>query len=126
VTELEKLKSAASIVEEMTQGKQTFHGGIGGAYISADDSANFKLLMDTDNGDSPDHCRITFRAYPKTTDAGLDCGRLRDFLTEANQLYALLLTVEMQEYLPTYEEYSQFTAYVQRTCQQGPMLEQTF
>ena len=126
MTELEKLENAASLIEEMPQGRQTFRSSIGGAYISADDTANFKLFMDVDPGDSPDRCRITFRINPKTTGSGLDCARLRDLLTEANQLYALLLALEMQDFQPSLTEFQQFSAGIEQKHQTGPMMGQTF
>jgi hypothetical protein len=126
VTELENLRQAASLIEEMTQGRQTFRSGIGGAYITANTSANFKLFMDVNPGDSPDCCRVTFHANPKTTGAGMDCARLSDFLTEANQLYALLLALEMQDFQPSFTEFQQFSAEIERKQQIGPMMGQTF
>lgn len=125
-TELEKLKSAATLIDTMTQGRQTFKSGIGGAYISAAETTCFKLMMDVATDGRPEHCHVTFSAQPKTTGIGMDCDALRDMLTEANQLYALLLALEMQDYQPSITEFLQFSEAIEKEQQNGPIMGQTF
>lgn len=89
ITELERLKNAAALIETMTQGRQTMKSCIGGAYISASDDTNFEILMDISTDDSPDDYRITFSSRSRMMGTEMDCNRLQELITEINQVYAL-------------------------------------
>lgn len=125
-TELEKLKNAAALIETMTQGRQTMKSCIGGAYISASDDSNFEILMDISTDDSPDDYRITFSSCAKMPDTEMDSNRLRELMTETNQIYALLLALEMQEFRPSIPEFQEFCEELKQQEQTGPVMGQTF
>lgn len=82
--------------------------------------------MDVITGDNPEHCHVIFRAHPKTTGEGMDGNRLRELLTEANQLYVLLLALEIQDYQPSIKEFQQFSEDIEQKQQNGPKMSQTF
>lgn len=126
MSELEKLKNAASLVEEMTQGRQTFHSGIGGAYIVTAEDADLGMQMRVNAGDGPEHYRVTFSAYSRRMGAEMDSGGLRALMTEAGQMYALLMALEMQDLHPSAEELHQFSADIEQKQQTGLTMGQTF
>ncbi len=126
MTELEKLKNAAALIETMTQGRQTIKSCTGGAYISASDDSNFEILMDISTDDSPDDYRITFSSCAKMTGTEMDSHRLREVMAEMNQIYALLLSLEMQEFRPSIPEFKEFCEEIKQQEQTGPVMGQTF
>mgnify|MGYP000941339536 CR=1 FL=1 len=125
-TELEKLKSAAALIETMTQGRQTMKSCIGGAYISASDDTNFEILMDISTDDSPDDYRITFSSRSRMMGTEMDSNRLRELMAEMNQVYALLLALEMQEFQPSIPEFQEFCEELKQQEQTGPVMGQAF
>ncbi len=126
ITELERLKNAAALIETMTQGRQTMKSCIGGAYISASDDTNFEILMDISTDDSPDDYRITFSSRSRMMGTEMDCNRLQELITEINQVYALLLALEMQEFRPSIPEFQEFCEELKQQEQTGPVMGQAF
>ena len=126
VTELEKLEKAAALIEEMTGGRQTFQAGIGGAYIVAAEDADLGMQMRVKSSDVPEHFRITFSAYSRKMGDGMDSGRLRSLMTEAGQMYALLMALEMQDFHPSTGELHQFAEGIEQKQETGPVMGQTF
>ena len=127
MNELENLRRAASLIEEMTQGRQTFRSGIGGAYIATAEDADLGMQMRVNTGDAPEHYHVTFSAYSRRMGAEMDSGGLRTLMTEAGQMYALLMALEMQDYHPSAEELHRFADDIEQKEQQtDPMMGQTF
>lgn len=126
MAELEKLKNAATLIETMTQGRQVMKSDIGGAYISSSDDTNIEVLMDISTDDSPDDYRITFSARSKMLDIEMDSNHLRNLMAEVNQIYALLLSLEMQEFCPSIPEFKEFCEELQQQGSSGPAMKQAF
>jgi hypothetical protein len=110
----------------MTQGQQTFRSGIGGACIVTAEDADLGMQMRVNASDAPEHYRVTFSAYSRRMGTEMDSGGLRALMTEAGQMYALLMALEMQDFHPSAEELHQFSADIERKQQTGPMMGQTF
>ncbi|MDD3229967.1 MAG: DUF4240 domain-containing protein [Oscillospiraceae bacterium] len=126
MTELEKLEKAAALIEEMTGGRQTFRAGIGGAYIVAAEDADLGMQMRVKSSDVPDHFRIAFTAYSRKMGGEMASGGLRSLMTEAGQMYALLMALEMQDFHPSSGELHQFAEGIEQKQETGPVMGQTF
>lgn len=107
--ELEKLKKAALLIEEMSMGRlKVCPSVVGHVYIRPEDDAYIGLEMRIASDLSLERYAVTFTAHPRRIGGKLDAGGLRKLMTEVNQSYALLTALEMQEFRPTPIELEMF------------------
>lgn len=125
--EIEKLQNAASLMEEMTGGRQTLVTGAGGGYIRTSDNAYFGLQMRVRPSFEQGRYEITFDAYSRRMGADMDSAALMGLMEEAGQLHALMTVLDMQSFQPNAQEYQAFLAGIEPQEQEtAPMMEQTF
>lgn len=106
--EVEKLRNAATLIKDMTHGQQNLHTGVGGCYIQTGDNVHFGLQMRVRPHIEQGCYKITFDAYSRTMGAAMSSGEVMRLIEEAGQIHALLTALEMQEFVPSEQEYRQF------------------
>lgn len=132
-SELEKLKKAALLIEEMSMGRLKVCPSVAGhVYIRPEHDAYIGLEMRI----TPDHplerYAVTFTACPRRMGVELDASGLRALAEEVNESYALLSALEMREYRPSQEDMAAFREFLDTRQEQaaaeqsGPVMGQTF
>lgn len=109
VSELEKLRKAAKLIEEMSQGRlQVCPSVVGQVYVRPQNEAYLGLAMRIDSIPGQPHYRVTFSAQLRRMGADMASESLRALLTEVGQTYALLTALESRDYAPTTEDLTAF------------------
>jgi len=131
MTELEKLKNAALLIEEMT-GCRFKHSSSGAfLYPDADEYLAINMRREADYGAKL--YRVRFDANLQTMGRPMDAVGLMRLQQEVGVAHALLSALEIQEYALTPEEMQDFDDYVrklevQREEQEpsdGPVMDQS-
>lgn len=109
VSELDKLREAAKLIEEMSQGRlQVCPSVVGQVYIRPENEAYLGLAMRIDSIPGQPHYRVTFSAQLRRMGADMASEGLRTLLSEVGQTYALLTALESRNYTPTTEDLTAF------------------
>jgi hypothetical protein len=119
LSELEELKKAANLIEEMSFDRQHFKsGGNGFPFICSTDAAYIGIEMRADANQQTQRYDITFGAYARRTGDLMDSNGLRTLSQEVGQAYALLLALEMQKFNPTEYEMREFAEIIRQRDEQ--------
>ena len=100
VSELDKLREAAKLIEEMSQGRlQVCPSVVGQVYIRPENEAYLGLDMRINSIPGQLRYRVTFSSQMR---------RMGAELSEVGQTYALLTALESRSYTPTTEDLTAF------------------
>ena len=105
VSELDKLREAAKLIEEMSQGRlQVCPSVVGQVYIRPENEAYLGLDMRINSIPGQLRYRVTFSSQMRRMGADMTSEGLRTLLSEVGQTYALLTALESRSYTPTTED----------------------
>jgi len=132
MSDLNKLKEAAHLIEDMTGCR--FKSSMGGAFIYPDRDEYLAVNMRKEGDYNANLYRIHFDVHLQTMGKPMDSAALEQLQCEVGQAHALLSALEMREYALTPEEMQEFNGYVrnmellreEQEQTQGPVMGQTF
>lgn len=121
LSELDKLKNAATMINALTHGRLEVRPSmLGGVYIHPEDSAYIGIELDARPQMALERYEITFRAQVRRMGVNMDLTGLRALMREAREAYALLSALELREYHPSPEDMKEFRDYLDRQQSLGP------
>lgn len=132
MTEVEKLKNAAELIEAVTGGRLRMCAGIGPSpYIRPADDAYLGLELRLAADHPAQRYRITFEATPRRMGASMDTAGIRELMEEIQQVYSVLMALELQDFRPTEADLRQFADGLKEQAQEpvresGPTMNPTF
>lgn len=105
LSELDKLKTAALLIEEMTHGRLQFRPGVlDHIYIHPTDDTcigmEVRMRPDLDSK----RYAVTFDANIRRMGGSLDSASLRNLLGEVNEVYVLIMALEMRKFRPSQQD----------------------
>ena len=126
MTELEKLKTVAELIRDISHGKLEIRPSIGNnVFIYASEDAYIGMDMVMKSNYSKKCVDITFQSFVRrmgTPMSGNDLGKLQE---EVQQAHALLLALEIPQFHPTMEDLTTFHDYLQEQQMRQGAGEQT-
>ena len=128
VSELDKLREAAKLIEEMSQGRlQVCPSVVGQVYIRPENEAYLGLDMRINSIPGQLRYRVTFSSQMRRMGADMTSEGLRALLSEIGQTYALLTALESRSYTPTTEDLRAFREELlaEQEAKSFPTLSQT-
>lgn len=128
VSELDKLREAAKLIEEMSQGRlQVCPSVVGQVYIRPENEAYLGLDMRINSIPGQLRYRVTFSSQMRRMGADMTSEGLRTLLSEVGQTYALLTALESRNYTPTTEDLTAFREELlaEQEAKSFPTLSQT-
>lgn len=128
VSELDKLREAAKLIEEMSQGRlQVCPSVVGQVYIRPENEAYLGLDMRINSIPGQLRYRVTFSSQMRRMGADMTSEGLRALLSEVGQTYALLTALESRSYTPTTEDLTAFRKELlaEQEAKSFPTLSQT-
>lgn len=128
VSELDKLREAAKLIEEMSQGRlQVCPSVVGQVYIRTENEAYLGLDMRINSIPGQLRYRVTFSSQMRRMGADMTSEGLRALLSEVGQTYALLTALESRSYTPTTEDLAAFREELlaEQEAKSFPTLSQT-
>lgn len=128
VSELDKLREAAKLIEEMSQGRlQVCPSVVGQVYIRPENEAYLGLDMRINIIPGQLRYRVTFSSQMRRMGADMTSEGLRALLSEVGQTYALLTALESRSYTPTTEDLTAFREELlaEQEAKSFPTLSQT-
>lgn len=128
VSELDKLREAAKLIEEMSQGRlQVCPSVVGQVYIRPENEAYLGLDMRINSIPGQLRYRVTFSSQMRRMGADMTSEGLRTLLSEVGQTYALLTALESRSYTPTTEDLTAFQEELlaEQEAKSFPTLSQT-
>jgi len=128
VSELDKLREAAKLIEEMSQGRlQVCPSVVGQVYIRPENEAYLGLDMRINSIPGQLRYRVTFSSQMRRMGADMTSEGLRALLSEVGQTYALLTALESRSYTPTTEDLTAFRVELlaEQEARSFPILSQT-
>ena len=128
VSELDKLREAAKLIEEMSQGRlQVCPSVVGQVYIRPENEAYLGLDMRINSIPGQLRYRVTFSSQMRRMGADMTSEGLRTLLSEVGQTYALLTALESRSYTPTTEDLTVFREELlaEQEAKSFPTLNQT-
>lgn len=128
VSELDKLREAAKLIEEMSQGRlQVCPSVVGQVYIRPENEAYLGLDMRINSIPGQLRYRVTFSSQMRRMGADMTSEGLRTLLSEVGQTYALLTALESRSYTPTTEDLTAFREKLlaEQEAKSFPTLSQT-
>lgn len=128
VSELDKLREAAKLIEEMSQGRlQVCPSVVGQVYIRPENEAYLGLDMRINSIPGQLRYRVTFSSQMRRMGADMTSEGLRTLLSEVGQTYALLTALESRSYTPTTEDLTAFRKELlaEQEAKSFPTLSQT-
>lgn len=128
VSELDKLREAAKLIEEMSQGRlQVCPSVVGQVYIRPENEAYLGLDMRINSIPGQLRYRVTFSSQMRRMGADMTSEGLRALLSEVGQTYALLTALESRSYTLTTEDLTAFREELlaEQEARSFPILSQT-
>ncbi len=127
MTELEKLKTVADLIRDISHGKLEVRPSIGNnVFIHASDDAYIGMEM-VMKSNYPKKCvDITFQGFVKRMGTPMSGNDMEQLLEEVQQAHPLVLALEIPKFQPTVEDLSAFHDYLQeQQLQSQESAEQT-
>lgn len=127
MTELEKLKTVADLIRDISRGKLEIRPSIGNnVFIHASDDAYIGMEMVIKNNYPKKCVDITFRGFVRRMGTPMSGNDMEQLLEEVQQAHALVLALEIPNFQPTVEDLSAFHDYLQeQQLQSQESAEQT-
>lgn len=114
MTELEKLKTVADLIRDISHGKLEVRPSIGkNVFIHASDDAYIGMEMVMKNNYPKKCVDITFRGFVRRMGTPMSGKDMEQLLEEVQQAHALVLALEIPKFNPTMEDLSAFHDYLQ-------------
>ena len=125
MTELEKLKTVADLIRDISHGKLELRPSIGNnVFIHASDDAYIGMEM-VMKKNYPKKCvDITFRGFVRRMGTPMSGKDMEQLLEEVQQAHALVLALEIPQFHPTLEDLSAFHDYLQEQQMQSQKAEE--
>ena len=123
MSEVEKLKNAVSLIEDMTGNR--FKYGMNGPFIYPAENDYIAINMHSEADYGANVYRVSFNASLQTHENILFSDTIIKLMQEAGQAYALLSALEMKTYTPTPEDLKEFNDYIQELDEQRSAQEPT-
>jgi hypothetical protein len=113
MTEFEKLKNAAELIETMTDGGVRFReSGLGIPYLSADEKTAFGVTMELTPDFETEQYGVKFTAYLREMYRDMGAADVSRLESEAWKTHTLLTALESRTYSPSQAEFSRFRDWV--------------
>lgn len=127
MTELEKLKTVADLIRDISHGKLEIRPSIGNnVFIHASDDAYIGVEMVMKSNYSKKCVDITFQGFVRRMGTPMSGNDMEQLLEEVQQAHALVLALEIPNFQPTVEDLSAFHDYLQeQQLQSQESAEQT-
>ena len=127
MTELEKLKTVADLIRDISRGKLEIRPSIGNnVFIHASDNAYIGMEMVMKSNYSKKCVDITFQGFVRRMGSPMTGNDMEQLLEEVQQAHALVLALEIPKFQPTVEDLSAFHDYLQeQQLQSQESAEQT-
>ena len=127
MTELEKLKTVADLIRDISRGKLEIRPSIGkNVFIHASDDAYIGMEMVMKSNYSKKCVDITFQSFVRRMGTPMTGNDMEQLLEEVQQAHALVLALEIPKFQPTVEDLSAFHDYLQeQQLQSQESAEQT-
>lgn len=127
MTELEKLKTVADLIRDISHGKLEIRPSIGNnVFIHASDDAYIGMEMVMKNNYPKKCVDITFQGFVRRMGTPMSGNDMEQLLEEVQQAHALVLALEIPKFQPTVEDLSAFHDYLQeQQLQSQESAEQT-
>lgn len=120
MTELEKLKTVADLIQEISHGKLEIRPSIGNnVFIHASDDAYIGMEMVMKNNYPKKYVDITFRGFVRRMGTPMSGKDMEQLQMEVQQVHALILALEIPQFHPTMEDLSAFHDYLQEQQMQS-------
>ena len=124
MTELEKLKNAVHLIEDVSMGRlEVCAGQVKCFYIRSDPDSYMGVNAYIQARPSRGCYDITFSAGMVRTAGHLDARGIHSLMIEAQQTHALLTALELLTYRPTHEDLEKFQAFLLERQEQGHMMQ---
>ena len=125
MTELEKLKTVADLIRDISHGKLELRPSIGNnVFIHASDDAYIGMEMVMKNNYPKKCVDITFRGFVRRMGTPMSGKDMEQLLEEVQQAHALVLALEIPQFHPTLEDLSAFHDYLQEQQMQSQKAEE--
>lgn len=109
MTELEKLKTVADLIRDISHGKLEIRPSIGNnVFIHASDDAYIGMEMVMKSNYSKKYVDITFRGFVRRMGTPMSGNDMEQLQTEVQQVHALLLALEIPQFHPKLKDLSAF------------------
>lgn len=114
MTELEKLKTVADLIRDISRGKLEIRPSIGNnVFIHASDDAYIGMEMVMKSDYSKKRVDITFQGFVRRMGSPMTGNDMEQLQTEVQQVHTLLLALEIPQFHPTLEDLSAFRDFLQ-------------
>ena len=114
MTELEKLKTVADLIRDISRGKLEIRPSIGNnVFIHASDDAYIGMEMVMKSNYLKKCVDITFQGFVRRMGTPMSGNDMEQLLEEVQQAHALVLALEIPKFQPTVEDLSAFHDYLQ-------------
>ena len=125
MTELEKLKTVADLIRDISHGKLEIRPSKGNnVFIHASDDAYIGMEMVMKNNYPKKYVDITFQGFVRRIGTPMSGKEMEQLLEEVQQAHALVLALEIPQFHPTLEELSAFYNYLQEQQMQSQETEE--
>lgn len=115
MTELEKLKTAAELIRDMSQSKlELCPSDVGCGYIRASDDAYIAMNMVMRSNMVQGNVDVTFNAYVRRMGSEMNAKDLNALQQEVQQAYTLVQALEVMRFQPTLDDLTAFHEYLTR------------
>ena len=115
MTELEKLKTAAELIRDMSQSKlELCPSDVGCGYIRAADDAYIAMNMVIRSNMVQGNVDVTFNAYVRRMGSEMNAKDLNALQQEVQQAYALMQALGVMRFQPTLDDLSAFHSYLKQ------------
>ena len=109
MTELEKLKTVADLIRDISHGKLEIRPSIGNnVFIHSSDDAYIGMEMVMKSNYSKKYVDITFHGFVRRMGTPMSGNDMEQLKTEVQQVHALLLALEIPQFHPTLKDLSAF------------------
>ena len=123
--ELEKLKTVADLIRDISHGKLEIRPSIGNnVFIHASDDAYIGMEMVMKSNYSKKCVDITFRGFVRRMGTPMSGKDMEQLLEEVQQAHALVLALEIPKFHPTLKDLSAFHDYLQEQQMQSQKTEE--
>lgn len=124
MTELEKLKKTAQVIQELTEGRiQIRPSGIGHICVHAADNAYINLNMEMKSNLEQKCYDISFSCFVRRMGGSMNAKDLGALYREVHQAQALLTALEMTKLQPTLSDLQAFHDHLQQQEQTQQMMQ---
>ena len=124
MTELEKLKKTAQVIQDMTEGRiQIRPSSLGNVCVHTADNAYISLNMELKSNLEQKCYDISFSCFVRRMGSSMNAKELSALYREVHQARALLTALELTKLQPTLEDLQAFHDHLQQQEQAQQMMQ---